>query len=221
MLLDTLSTASAQQGDALLPFVFSLGPHRALQIVWRRLQSQERLFPFLDDACAVQMKTSVCCFGELASANLFLVVACFFDYDRRQQSARSQGTRPPSDQWFPVQSVKMALHCVPTVALTFVISTMVNKGFIWWRIIHSEEHPKEWMWEQGRLTNPCVCECQQVGQHVADRKFNIPNHGLLHHTHSPTIHGMALRFARRQLRHFEESNKGRRIVERGLLGSET
>ena len=38
-----------EQGDALMPLLFSLGQHQALEAVQRQLRSDERLFAFLDD----------------------------------------------------------------------------------------------------------------------------------------------------------------------------
>ena len=38
-----------EQGDALMPLLFSLGQHRALKAVARGLEEGERLFAFLDD----------------------------------------------------------------------------------------------------------------------------------------------------------------------------
>ena len=41
------------QGDPLMPLLFSLGQHRALQAVAAQLQDGEKLFAFLDDICVV------------------------------------------------------------------------------------------------------------------------------------------------------------------------
>ena len=42
-----------KQGDALMPLLFSLGQHQALEAVQRQLLPDERLLAFLDDICTV------------------------------------------------------------------------------------------------------------------------------------------------------------------------
>ena len=42
-----------EQGDALMPALFSLGQHRSLEAIQARLRPSERLFAFLDDVYAV------------------------------------------------------------------------------------------------------------------------------------------------------------------------
>ena len=42
-----------EQGDALMPLLFSLGQHSALDAVYRRLHVGERLFAYLDDVHVV------------------------------------------------------------------------------------------------------------------------------------------------------------------------
>ena len=42
-----------EQGDALMPLLFSLGQHDALRTVQSSLQREEQLFAFLDDICVV------------------------------------------------------------------------------------------------------------------------------------------------------------------------
>ena len=42
-----------EQGDAMMPLLFSLGQHPALEAVHRQLRPGELLFAFLDDICIV------------------------------------------------------------------------------------------------------------------------------------------------------------------------
>ena len=42
-----------EQGDRLMPALFSLGAHPALQALQAQLREDERLFAFLDDVCVV------------------------------------------------------------------------------------------------------------------------------------------------------------------------
>ena len=42
-----------EQGDALMPMLFSLGQHRALEAIAEQLQENEKLFAFLDDIYVV------------------------------------------------------------------------------------------------------------------------------------------------------------------------
>ena len=42
-----------EQGDPLMPMLFALGQHRALEAVQRRLRDNEKLFAFLDDVYLV------------------------------------------------------------------------------------------------------------------------------------------------------------------------
>ena len=42
-----------EQGDQLMPMLFALGQHRALEAVQSRLRDGEKLFAFLDDVCLV------------------------------------------------------------------------------------------------------------------------------------------------------------------------
>ena len=42
-----------EQGDPLMPLLFSLGMHPALVAAQRRLRPSERIFAFLDDICVV------------------------------------------------------------------------------------------------------------------------------------------------------------------------
>ena len=47
--VDTLQGDGGEQGDPLMPLLFSLGQHRALVAVNAELQEGERLMTFLDD----------------------------------------------------------------------------------------------------------------------------------------------------------------------------
>ena len=43
-----------EQGDPLMPLLFSLGMHPALVAAQRRLRPSERIFAFLDDVCVAR-----------------------------------------------------------------------------------------------------------------------------------------------------------------------
>ena len=50
---EVLQGEGGEQGDALMPALFSLGQHRSLEAIQGRLRPSERLFAFLDDIYAV------------------------------------------------------------------------------------------------------------------------------------------------------------------------
>ena len=49
-----------EQGDALMPLLYTLGQHQGLQAVQSQLRSSERLFAFLDDIYVVSVPERTC-----------------------------------------------------------------------------------------------------------------------------------------------------------------
>ena len=51
-----------EQGDALMPLLFCLGQHAALEAIQREMKPNEKLFAFLDDLCLVSKPDRVSVF---------------------------------------------------------------------------------------------------------------------------------------------------------------
>ena len=60
-----------EQGDPLMPLLFSLGMHPALVAAQRRLRPSERIFAFLDDVCVVCLPERVQTVVNILAAELW------------------------------------------------------------------------------------------------------------------------------------------------------
>ena len=61
-----------EQGDAMMPLLFSLGQHNALHVVQERLLPNERIFAFLDDVHAVWLPDRVAAILMLLESALWV-----------------------------------------------------------------------------------------------------------------------------------------------------
>ena len=83
-----------EQGDALMPLLFALGQHEALQAVSRQLRPDERLFAFLDDVYLTSKPDRVgACYTILEEE--LRVHACIRIHLEKTKVWNQAGLRPP------------------------------------------------------------------------------------------------------------------------------
>ena len=88
-----------EQGDAMMPLLFSLGQHAALERVQRSLCEGEVLFAFLDDVYTVSMPHCVCDIHRLLEESLWAESGIQV-YEGKTQFWNAIGESPPGHERF-------------------------------------------------------------------------------------------------------------------------
>ena len=122
---DIAQGEGGEQGDPLMPLLFNLGQHRALEAIATRLEEGERLFAYLDDVYVV------CNPARLKSWSAMPTFACIWedanlesrrDHPHRlaELTAAARRVKPDAVVWrgdaqLPVQSQGVRVPRIPAV----------------------------------------------------------------------------------------------------------